>query len=123
MFPLCPRTPASALAVGVSRVPDLRCRVGGSSGLGETGQGTFNVLDLGLSFTCDGKLWLSAGSTGSLWQVDPETAATTKVGNLGVTITGLTARGNQLFGAGSCVSPPVTGLDSTILRRSFWPSR
>jgi len=85
--------------------------LGGSGGLGETGQGTFNVLDLGLSFTCDGKLWLSAGSTGSLWQVDPETAATTKVGNLGVTITGLTARGNQLFGAGSQDSPNLYLID------------
>jgi len=75
--------------------------LGGQSGLGESGQGSFNVLDLGLSFTCDGKLWMSSGATGSFWQVDPATAAVTKVGNLGVTVTGLTARGNQLFGAGS----------------------
>lgn len=75
--------------------------LGGGSGLGETGQGSFNVLDLGLSFTCDGRLWLSAGATGSLWQVDPATANVTKIGNTGVTITGLAARGNQLYGAGS----------------------
>jgi hypothetical protein len=75
--------------------------LGGSGGLGETGQGTFNVLDLGLSFTCDGRLWLSSGATGSFWQVDPSTAAVTKIGNLGAKITGLTARGNSLFGAGS----------------------
>jgi hypothetical protein len=75
--------------------------LGGGSGLGDTGKGSFDVLDLGLSFTCDGKLWLSAGATGSLWQVDPATANVTKVGNLGATITGLTARGNDLFGAGS----------------------
>lgn len=75
--------------------------LGGAAGLGDTGQGNFNVLDLGLSFTCDGKLWLSAGATGSLWEVDPATAGVTKIGNLGVTVTGLTARGNQLFGAGS----------------------
>jgi hypothetical protein len=65
--------------------------LGGNAGLGDTGQGAFNVLDLGLSFTCDG----------SFWQVDPATAAVTKIGNLGATITGLTARQNQLFGAGS----------------------
>src|SRR5262249_41320787 len=29
-FSRCPHTPATTLAVGVSRVPDLRCRVGGS---------------------------------------------------------------------------------------------
>ena len=85
--------------------------LGGGSGLGETGQGSFNVLDLGLSFTCDGRLWLSAGATGSLWQVDPNTANVTKVGNTGVTITGLTARGNELFGAGSQDDPQLYRID------------
>jgi hypothetical protein len=85
--------------------------LGGSAGLGESGQGTFNVLDLGLSFTCDGRLWLSSGATGSLWRVDPATAAATKVGNLGATITGLTARGNQLFGAGSQDSPSLYSIN------------
>lgn len=85
--------------------------LGGNAGLGETGQGAFNVLDLGLSFTCDGKLWLSSGATGSLWEVDPASANTTKVGNLGVTVTGLTARGNQLFGAGSQDNPNLYLID------------
>ena len=87
--------------------------LGGSSGLGETAQGPLNVLDLGLSFTCDGKLWLSSGATGSLWEVDPTTAATTKIGNLGVTITGLTARGNQLFGAGAQNNPNLYLIDTS----------
>jgi len=85
--------------------------LGGNGGLGDTGQGPFNVLDLGMSFTCDGNLWLSSGATGSLWQLDPATAAATKVGNLGVTITGLTARGNQLFGAGSQDNPNLYLID------------
>jgi hypothetical protein len=85
--------------------------LGGDAGLGESGQGAFNVLDLGLSFTCDGRLWLSAGATGSFWQVDPATAGVTKVGNLGVTITGLTARGNQLYGAGSQDDPSLYAID------------
>jgi hypothetical protein len=86
--------------------------LGGNAGLGDTGQGSFNVLDLGMSFTCDGRLWLSAGATGSLWQIDPATANATKVGNLGVTITGLTARGNQLFGAGSQDDPNLYLIDT-----------
>jgi len=86
-------------------------RLGGDAGLGETGQGSFNVLDLGLSFTCDGRLWLSSGATGSFWQVDPATAAVTKIGSLGATITGLTARGNQLFGAGSQDDPSVYSIN------------
>jgi len=87
-------------------------KLGGSAGLGDTGQGSFNVLDLGMSFTCDGRLWLSAAATGSLWQVDPLTANATKVGNLGVTVTGLTARGNELFGAGSHSDPNLYLIDT-----------
>lgn len=87
--------------------------LGGSAGLGDTGQGAFDVLDLGLTFTCDGRLWLSSGYTGSFWQVDPATGATTKIGNLGATITGLTARGNQVFGAGSQDSPNLYSIDLT----------
>jgi len=64
------------------------------------GQSISQPLDLGLTFACDGRLWLSAGN-GSFWQVDPATGATTAVGNLGVTITGLTSRGNQIYGTGS----------------------
>jgi hypothetical protein len=85
--------------------------LGGDAGLGDTGQGAFNVLDLGLSFTCDGRLWLSSAATGSFWQVDPATAAVTKVGNLGAKITGLTARGNQLYGAGSQSTPSLYRID------------
>ncbi len=57
-------------------------------------------LDLGMAFTCDGRLWLSAGD-GNFWQVNPATGATTLVGNLGVKVTGLAASGNQVYGAGS----------------------
>ena len=85
--------------------------LGGSAGLGDNGQGTFDVLDLGMTFTCDGRLWLSSGFTGSFWQVDPATGAATKIGNLGATITGLTARGNQVFGAGSHDDPNLYSID------------
>jgi hypothetical protein len=64
------------------------------------GGDTTGQLDLGMASTCDGKLWLSSG-TGLFWQIDPNTAAATFVGNLGAKITGLAARGNQLYGAGS----------------------
>jgi hypothetical protein len=85
--------------------------LGGGSGLGDSGQGTFDVLDLGMTFTCDGRLWLSSGFTGSFWQVDPGTGAAIKIGNLGATITGLTARGNQVFGAGSQDDPYLYSID------------
>jgi hypothetical protein len=90
--------------------------LGGNAGLGETGQGSYNVFDFGMSFTCDGRLWLSSGATGSLWQVDPTTGLTTRVGNLGVTVTGLTARGNDLFGAGSQDDPYLYSIDTATAR-------
>ncbi len=65
-----------------------------------TGGDTSGQLDLGMAATCDGKLWLSSG-TGLFWQIDPNTAAATFVGSLGAKITGLAARGNQVYGAGS----------------------
>lgn len=61
--------------------------------------GTNQQLDLSLAFTADGKLWLSSGP-GDLWQVNPANATVRLVGNLGVKITGLTSRGNTLYGAG-----------------------
>jgi len=83
----------------------------GPLSLGDSGQGTFDVLDLGMTFTCDGRLWLSSGFTGSFWQVDPGTGSTTRIGNLGATITGLTARGNQVFGAGSQDDPNLYSIN------------
>jgi hypothetical protein len=65
-----------------------------------TGGDTSGQLDLGMAATCDGTLWLSSG-TGLFWRIDPNTAAATFVGNLGAKITGLAARGNQVYGAGS----------------------
>ncbi len=65
-----------------------------------TGGDTTGQLDLGMAATCDGKLWLSSG-TGLFWQIDPNTAVATFVGNVGAKVTGLAARGNQVYGAGS----------------------
>ncbi len=68
--------------------------------VGNLNVGNSNQLDLGLAFTCDGKLWMSAG-TGQFWQVNPATAAVTALGNLGVKITGLAGRGATLYATGS----------------------
>lgn len=90
--------PATGLAtvVGVLTLP------GGDT----TGQ-----LDLGMAATCDGKLWLSSG-TGLFWQIDPNTAAATLVGNLDAKITGLAARGNQVYGAGSQTNNNLYSIDT-----------
>lgn len=65
-----------------------------------TGGNTTGQLDLSLAVTCDGRMWMASG-TGSFWQLDPNTATATYVGDLGVKVTGLAARGNLLFGVGS----------------------
>ena len=62
--------------------------------------GTNNQLDLGLAFTCDGNLWMTAG-TGQFWKVNPSNAAVTPLGSLGITITGVTGRANRLYATGS----------------------
>jgi hypothetical protein len=59
-----------------------------------------NALDLGMTFGCDGTLWLVSAYADKLWTVDPGTGATTLVGATGHTITGLVAAGNALYGAG-----------------------
>jgi hypothetical protein len=59
-----------------------------------------NALDLGMTFGCDGTLWLVSAYAGKLWTVDPNSGATTLVGPTGHTITGLVAAGNALYGAG-----------------------
>lgn len=69
--------------------------------------------DFGLTFTADGRLWLSSDTTTQLWEVNPATGAVRLVGNLGVMISGLAARGNEVFGIGvtdTASSPRDQGL-------------
>lgn len=72
---------------------------GSAKPVGTLDLGSNEQLDLALAFTSDGKLWMSA-YTGQLWNVDASTAAATPKGNVGVTLTGLAARGLNLYGAG-----------------------
>jgi len=62
--------------------------------------GTSQQLDIGMAFTCDGALWMSA-RTGDFWRIDAQNATASHVGNLGVTVTGLAANAGKLYGAGS----------------------
>ena len=64
------------------------------------GTGQFNSLDFAAAFTCDGQMWLSSATSKKLWRVNPASGETSLVGQLGETITGLAAKGNELYGAG-----------------------
>jgi hypothetical protein len=94
------------LGGGSSASTDFLIRISTATGIGALvgqlpglqGQGPGGQLDYGLAFTCDGRLWMASGTTGSLWEVDPTTAAVRLVGNAGQPIAGLAARGNTLYG-------------------------
>ena len=78
-----------------------RLTIVGSFGL--DGQGDpqrNNALDLGMTFGCDGTLWLVSAYAGKLWTANPANGTTELVGATGHTITGLVAAGNALYGAG-----------------------
>ena len=99
----------SGVLYGVSVSPTVKTllQISSANGLATpigvlalSGADATSEVAIGMAFTCDGRLWLSS-SGGSLYQIDPATAAATLVGTLGVKVTGLAAKGNVLFGAGS----------------------
>jgi hypothetical protein len=67
--------------------------------VGALNLGTSQQLDLSLAFTCDGVLWMAAGN-GDFWRVDSQHATATRLGNLGVVITGLAFGKGKLYAAG-----------------------
>lgn len=72
--------------------------IGQLGNLWELGTGANKDLDYGLSFSCDGRLWLSSATTQQLWEVDPSSAATRLVGNMNHTVSGLGSRDTGLLG-------------------------
>jgi streptogramin lyase len=95
-----------AVAGGMNSLARINPETGSASivGLfGLAGQGDphrNDALDLGMTFGCDGTLWLVSAYAGKLWTVDPANGATDLVGTTGHAITGLAAIGNLLYGAG-----------------------
>ena len=74
----------------------------GPFGLGGQGdQANFDALDLGFAIGCDGQQWLTSTFTRKLWKVDANSGATTNVGSLDAKITGIAAKGRELYGFGS----------------------
>ena len=76
--------------------------VGPLFGLGLRGQGAgqFNQLDVGLAFTCDGRLWMSSDAVNKLWEIDLLTGVALPVGETGKKISGLAGYDNDLYGIG-----------------------
>lgn len=83
--------------------------------LGLAGQGDparLDALDLSYAVTCDGSAWLASGVARKLWKVDNATGLTTYVGSTGARITGLAARGRNLYGAGDYENPSLFRVDT-----------
>ena len=95
-----------AVAGGMNALARIDADSGGATIVGSfglNGQGDpqrNDALDLGMTFGCDGTLWLVSAYADKLWTVNPANGATTLVGATGHTITGIVALGNALFGAG-----------------------
>ena len=69
--------------------------------LGLSGEGQYSNLDTAFAITADGKAWLASAVVSRLWSVDLNIGLATPVGDTNVKISGLAARGNELFAAGS----------------------
>lgn len=73
----------------------------GNSNFGSEIPNTANTpLDFGLSFSCDGRLWMSSDTTGKFWEINRNTGAARLVGSMGANISGLAATGNGMYGVG-----------------------
>ncbi|HVT31576.1 MAG TPA: hypothetical protein VHE32_02960 [Rhodanobacteraceae bacterium] len=95
-----------AVAGGMNSLARINPETGSASivGLfGLAGQGDphrNDALDLGMTFGCDGTLWLVSAYAEKVWTVDSGNGATELVGATGHTITGLVANGSVLYAAG-----------------------
>lgn len=86
----------------------------GSFGLGGQGdQANFDALDLSLAIGCDSQQWLASTFAQKLWKVDANSGATRFVGNLGAKITGIAAKGRELYGFGSRGNDGFYKIDTT----------
>jgi hypothetical protein len=84
--------------------------IGGLTGL--AGAGPNGQLDYGLAQTCDGRLWLAAETTQELWELDRNTGTPRRVGSTGATISGLAARGGELYGVSAGATPSLYRIDT-----------
>ncbi len=83
-----------------------------------TGLGAVSGNDFGMTFTCDGSLYVSSVAEQALYQLSP-TGSATLVGSLGVNISALAAQGNptELYGLGNGLLADGVTQDSRSLYR------
>jgi hypothetical protein len=79
-------------------------------------------FDFGMTFACDGQLYLSSDGKRSLYRVNTTTGAAERVGSeggLGAQITGLAARGERLYGLGASGDEGLWSIDTVTGRATL----
>lgn len=87
----------------ISMVTGLAQPIGGAANRYNTGLALDRSLDFGMSFTCDGDLFVVSDVEQSLFSADLESGRLTLVGeagSLGAPITDLAVRGDEVYGIG-----------------------
>jgi len=72
----------------------------GNGNLDLSAQGISNAtpMDFGLTFSCDGRLWMSSDTTGRFWEVNRNTGAARFVGFIGANVSGLAGTADGVYG-------------------------
>jgi len=79
-------------------------------------------FDFGMTFACDGALYLSSDGKRNLYRINTATGAALRVGGegaLGAQITGLAARGDRLYGLGASGDEGLWTIDTVTGRASL----
>lgn len=77
------------------------------------------VLDFGLSFTCDA-LYASSDNLNTLYRINPDSGEATLVGSTVIPITGLASSGNVLYGIGAGeLAPSLYRIDTETAATEF----
>lgn len=83
---------------GTDLLLQLDPQTGAGSLVGPLGLSDLGDLDYGLAATCDGRLWASSDTTGTLWEVNRFGGGSRVAGALGAPVSGLAGWGDALYG-------------------------
>ncbi|RFF27181.1 hypothetical protein DZK25_09385 [Wenzhouxiangella sp. 15181] len=111
---------------GIDDDTNTLIRIGTSSGnaiavnqeMGNLGLPSGNH-DFGMTFTCEGRLLISTDSESlglSLYEADPETGQTERIGDLGAPIVDMTSLGNHVYGIGRGMATDANGAAPNLYR-------
>lgn len=85
------------------------------AGLAGLGPGLGGQLDYGLATGCDGRFWLSSDTLGHLWELDRNNGSVRRVIESGPLLSGLTVRGDFLYGVSIAPDEALYRIDTRTL--------